>query len=122
MDTYKLNDADQSLVGGYNNAQRFADFMRTAVQEATDAKHSSRINPLITISGIHSPLCQFEKLLAEADDESELAGYVDVTADVDVTHLWAMSYLNVKVRATIVTLLAIYFLTRSAINQFRRQA
>ena len=106
VDTYKLKDADQSLVGDYKNAKRFADFMRTAVQEATDAGHSSRINPLITISGIHWPLCQFEQLLAEADDESELAGYVEVTADVDVSHLWAMSYLNVKVRTITVIILA----------------
>jgi hypothetical protein len=119
VDTYKLTEADQSPV---TNAQDFEDFMRKAVQDATDAKQSSRINPLITISNIHGPLCQFENCIADAHDESESAEYVDIGKAVDVSHLWAMVYLNVQVRTIIVISLARYLLIRSAINRFRRQA
>jgi hypothetical protein len=122
VDSYKLTDRDQSDVGNVKNAQHFQDFMRKAVQEAKDAKQWSRYNPLITISNIHGPLCYFEELIAYADDESESAEYVDIIEDVDVSHLWAMSYLNVKVRTIIVISLARYLLTRSAFNQLRRQA
>jgi hypothetical protein len=122
VETYKLPDADQSLVEKVTNAQDFQNFMRGAIQEARFTKQLSRINPLITISGIQVPLWSFEKLIANVDDESESAEYVDVTDDVEVSHLWAMSYLNVKVRMLLVILLVRFRLTRLAIAQFCRQA
>ena len=98
VDTYKLPNADKSLIENVKDAQAFQNFMRGAVQDARSAKQYSRINPLITISNIHGPLWQFEKLIADVDEESESAEYVDVREEVDVSHLWAMSCLSVKVR------------------------
>jgi hypothetical protein len=120
--TYKLPDADQSLIENVRDGQDFQNFMRRAIQEATNARQSSRIDPLITLSRIHIPLWSLGKLIASFDFESDSAEYVDVTEDVDVSQLWAMSYLIVKVRTLLVTLLFRLSLTRLAITQFRRKA
>lgn len=118
MDNYKLPDTDQNLVEKVTNAQSFQNYMRTAVKEARSAKQSSHINLLITISGLQGSLWQFEKLIADVDDESESAEYVDVTEDVDVSPLWAMVYLNVKASTIFEKLLVYYLLTWPAINHF----
>ena len=96
--------------------------MCNAVQEARIAGRSSRINPLVTISAIHRLPWQFEMLIADINDESESAKDVDISEDVEVRRLWAISYLKVKVRTLPEILPSKYCLKRLFNSKFRRQA
>ena len=87
MRLYKLEKADQSLVGDVTNHDAFADYLKDTTNCTTNA---FQLTSLQSITQIHRPLWQFESLIKEYVEQRDLF--------VDTSSMWAMAYLNVKVR------------------------
>jgi hypothetical protein len=84
---YKLEKADQTLVGNVTNHDAFFDYLKHTTTNTTNA---FQLTSLQSITQIHRPLWQFEGLIKEYVEQRDLF--------VDTSSLWAMVYLNVKVR------------------------
>jgi hypothetical protein len=85
---FSLSKADQGLVGEIKTHKAFDNYLKDAAGSAATA---SQLTAIQSIMQIHRPLWKFEDLI-ERSVEGE---------DVDTSSIWAMTYLNVKVRNVI---------------------
>ena len=82
---FSLSKADQGLVGDIKTHKAFDNYLKDA---ATNSANASQLAAIQSIVQIHRPLWKFEDLI-DRSVEGE---------DVDTSGIWAMTYLNVKVR------------------------
>ena len=79
--------ADQDLIGDVVTHKAFDDYV---LNEISNASNASLRTALQSIAQLHRPLWLFENRIKESVEQDQ--------EDVDTSSLWAMAYLNVKVR------------------------
>ena len=84
---FSLPKADQELIGDVVTHKAFDDYVWNEISNASNA---SLRTALQSIAQLHKPLWLFENRIKESVDQHQ--------EDVDTSSLWAMAYLNVKVR------------------------
>jgi hypothetical protein len=84
---YKVGRADQCLVGNVTNHDAFADYLKDTTASTTNLFQRAALQSVMLM---HRTLLQFEGLIKELLEHRHLF--------VDTSNLWAMTYLNIKVR------------------------
>jgi hypothetical protein len=86
-EVYSLPKADKELFGNITSHKAFDDYLKDEATKSDDAYQRSALQ---SISQLHRPLWHFENLIKEYVEQDNV--------HVDTSSLWAMAFLNVKVR------------------------
>jgi hypothetical protein len=84
---YSLPKADKDLVRDVTGHKAFDDYLKEQIANSAGASQRAALQ---SISQLHRPLWNFENMIKEYVEQDD--------KHVDTSSLWAMAYLNVKVR------------------------
>jgi hypothetical protein len=96
VDSYQLSSTDLDLVDNVTDEKAFDLYVRKTIKEARSSGNNSTVTALTSIELLYRPLWYFaEEVLQDVEP-----GVRDVAEEVDVSPLWSMAYLNIKVTTT----------------------
>jgi hypothetical protein len=91
-----LSSSDLDLVGNVTDETAFDQYIRKTLKDARASGQNSIVTAITSIELLYRPLWYFaEEVLQDVEP-----GVRDVAEEVDVSPLWSMAYLNIKVTTT----------------------
>lgn len=87
-ESYKLSDIEEDLAEQVTDEKAWDEYVRTKARDSRGGMRSA----LSQILQFYRPMWQFATMIQEVE-----MGVEDVAEDVDVSPIWSMAFLNVKV-------------------------
>jgi hypothetical protein len=94
VDSYRLSSADLDLVDNVTDERAFDRYVRKTLRDAQVSGPTSTVTAFTSILQLYRPLWYFAEMIQDIEP-----GVRDVAEEVDVSPLWSMAYLNIKVPA-----------------------